>query len=194
MPKQPPPFFAQMRASEHAESIYYADLFRINGKVWALTGTGKSDAGRAATAKRRDDDLARDSVAFVRDGAMLMGRYDPGALNPDMLDDLHALHPLVAVVYCLSETETAKAFANRPLELVDVDPETVGLMLSKSVYPPPMVQHFFDDKELAHLYDDERRLRHWLKLTAGTSGVRWLLAPWMPTAADKGALYASLVV
>ena len=33
-----------------------------------------------------------------------------------------------------------------------------------------------------------------LEITAGTSGVRWLLAPWMPTAADKGALYASLVV
>ncbi len=194
MPKQPPPFFAQMRASEHAESIYYADLFRINGKVWALTGTGKSDAGRAATAKKRDDDLARDSVAFVRDEARLMGRYDPGALNPEMLDDFHALHPLVAVVYCLSEAETAKVFANRPLELVDVDPETVGLMLSKSVYPAAMVQHFFDDNELAHLYNDERRLRHWLKLTAGTSGVRWLLAPWMPTAADKGALYASIVV
>jgi hypothetical protein len=62
-----------MRASEHAESIYYADLFRINGKVWALTGTGKSDAGMAATAEKRDDDLARDSVAFVRDEAMLMG-------------------------------------------------------------------------------------------------------------------------
>lgn len=194
MPKLPPPFFAQMRASEHAESIYYADLFRINGKVWALTGTGKSEAGRAATAKKRDDDLARDSVAFVRDGATLMGRYDPGAINPEMLDGLHALHPLVAVVYCLSEAETAKAFANRPLELVDVDAETVGLMLSKSVYPPPMVQHFFDDNEVALLYNDERRLRHWLKLMAGTSGVRWLLAPWMPSAADKGALYASLVV
>lgn len=194
MPKQPPPVFARMRASEHAESIYYADLFRINGKVWALTGSGKSDAGRAATATKPDDDLARDSVAFVRDGAMLMGRYDPGALNPEMLDDIHALHPLVAVVYCLSEAETAKAFANRPLELVNADAETVGLMLSKSLYPAPMVQHFFDDNELSYLYNDLRRLSHWLKLTEGVHGVRWLLAPWMPSAADKGALYASLVV
>lgn len=192
MPKQPPKFFAQMHASEHAESIYYADLFRINGKVWALTGTGKSDAGREATAKRPDDDLARDSVAFVRDGEMLMGRYDPGALNPEMLNDLHALHPLGAVVYCLSEAETAKAFANRPLELVDVDPQTVGLMLTKSLYPASLAQHFFDANELANLHNQERRLRHWLKLTVGTSGVRWLLAPWLPTASDKGALYATL--
>lgn len=194
MPKLPPPFFSRMRASEHAESIYYADLFRINGKVWALTGTGKSDAGRAATANNCDDDLARDSVAFVRNESMLMGCYDPGAFNPEMVDDCRVLHPLVAVVYCLSEAETAKAFANRPLELVDADPETVGLMLSKSVYPAPLVQHFFDENEQAHLYDPERRLLHWLKLTAGTSGVRWLLAPWMPTASDKGALYASLAV
>lgn len=194
MPKQPPPFFSKMHASEHAESIYYADLFRINRKVWALTGTGKSDAGMAATARKRDDDIGRDSVAFVRDKSTLMGRYDPGALNPDLMDSLHAQHPLAAVVYCLSEEETAKAFANRPLELVDVDPETVGIMLSKSPYPPPLVQHFFDDNELAYLYNDERRLRHWLKLTAGVPDVRWLLAPWMPSAEDKGALYASLVI
>lgn len=194
MQKQPPAIFAQMRASEHAESIYYADLFRINGQVWALTGTGKSDAGKAATGNKRDDDLARDSVAFVREGAMLMGRYDLGAINSVLLNDPDELHPLVAVVYCLSEAETAKAFANRPLELIDVDPETVGFLLTKSVYPASMVEYFFDDIEQAYLYNEERRWRHWLKLTVGTSGVRWLLAPWMPSAADKGALYASLVV
>lgn len=194
MQKQPPAIFAQMRASEHAESIYYADLFRINGQVWALTGTGKSDAGKAATGNKRNDDLARDSVAFVREGAMLMGRYDLGAINSVLLNDPDELHPLVAVVYCLSEAETAKAFANRPLELIDVDPETVGFLLTKSVYPASMVEYFFDDIEQAYLYNEERRWRHWLKLTVGTSGVRWLLAPWMPSAADKGALYASLVV
>lgn len=183
-----------MRASEHAESIYYADLFRINGKVWALTGTGKSDAGMAATARKRVDDLARDSVALVRDGAMLMGRYDPGAINPDMLNGLHALHPLVAVVYCLSKEETAKVFADRRLELIDVDPATVGLMLANSVYPAPMAQHFFDDIELDNLCSTERRFRQWLQLTAGVPTVRWLLAPWMPSAAEKGALYASLTI
>lgn len=185
--------FATLRASDHAESIYYADLFRINGKVWALTGTGKSDAGMAATARKREDDLARDSVAFLPENEMLMGRYDPGAINPE-LHELHAWHPLVAVVYCLSQEETDKAFANRPLELVDVDPKTIGLLLSKSVYPAPLVPHFFDDDEQAYLYNDERRLLQWFKLTASASSVRWLLAPWMPTAADKGALYASLAV
>ena len=194
MPKQPPPFFAAMRASEHAESIYYADLFRNNGKVWALTGTGKSDAGRAATARKREDDIGRDSNAYVRDGVMLKGRYDPGAINPGLLESLHTFHPVVAVVYCLSEQETAKAFANRPLELIDVDSGTLGLMLSKSLYPPPMVQHFFDDKELAFLYDDARRLRTWLQMTSGCQNVRWLLSPWMPSADEKGALYASLKV
>lgn len=193
MPKQPPPMFAKLRASDHAESIYYADLFRINGKVWALTGTGKSDAGMAATARRREDDLARDSVAFLPENEMLMGRYDPGAINPE-LPELHAWHPLAAVVYCFSQEETEKAFANRPLELVDADPKTIGLLLSKSVYPAPLVPHFFDDDEQAYLYNDERRLLQWFKLTASASSVRWLLAPWMPTAVDKGALYASLAV
>lgn len=193
MPKQPPPHFAQMRASEHAESIYYADLFRIEGKAWALTGTGKSDAGMVATARKREDDLARDSVAFFHKDGVLMGRYDPGAINPD-LQVLHPWHPLVAVVYCLSQGETDKAFANRPLALVDVDPETIGLLLSKSVYPAPCVPYFFDDDEQAYLYNDQRRLQQWSKLTASAPNVRWLLAPWMPTAADKGVLYASLAI
>jgi hypothetical protein len=184
--------FAHMRASEHAESIYYADLFRINGKVWALTGTGKSAAGMAVTGGKREDDLARDSVGFVRDGALLRGRYDPGALNPEMLDDLHALYPLAAVVYCLSEDETTKMFAHRPLGLLDVDPGMVAILLSKSIYPAPLAQHFFDDNELDYLCDNGRRYQHWLKLTNGTSGTRWLVAPWMPSAAEKAALYASL--
>lgn len=42
------------------------------GKVRALTGTDKSDAGRAATAKKRDEDLARDSVAVLHDAAALL--------------------------------------------------------------------------------------------------------------------------
>ena len=180
-----------MYASEHAESIYYADLFRINGKVWALTGTGKSDAGRAATLSKQEDDLARDSVAFIRDGTTLMGRYDPGAINPALLNSLHTMHPLATVVYCLSEQETAKAFANRPLELVQVDTETGGLLLSASVYHAPLFEHFFDDNESAYIYNSERRLRHWLQLTAGATNTRWLLAPWMPSASAKGALYAS---
>ena len=130
--------FQNMTPSEHAESIYYSDLFRINGKVWALTGTGKSSAGRAASLRLADDDIARDCVAFIRDKDVLMARYDPGALNTSLLDTLHKPHPLAAVVYCLSESETAKAYAGKALKLVPETPENIGWLLSKSMYPAPL--------------------------------------------------------
>ncbi len=187
------PLFSNMRASEHAESIYYADLFRINGQVWALTGTGKSDAGRAATEGRRHNDLARDSVAFVRHGATLLGRFDPGAINVGLTDTLHALHRLAAVVYCCSAAETSKLFRDQPLKLVDIDAELLGAFLSDTPYTGYLAQHFLNDEQLSRLYDPMRKLLHWKQLTRGITGVRWLLAPWMPTASDKGSLYASFV-
>ena len=174
-------------------SVYQLQ-FRINGKVWALTGAGKSEAGRAATSMRREDDLARDSVAFIRQGKMLLGRYDPGALNQTLLDSHHALHPLAAVVCCLSEEETAEFYGGHALGLVDIDAETVGYPLVLRPYPAPLAQHFFDKSALAYLYDHSRRLRQWHKITAGVTGTRWLLAPWMPTADGKGALYSSLTI
>lgn len=191
MYNQTNPLFSKLRASEHAASIYYADLFRINGNVWALTGTGKSSAGLAATSERAVDDLARDSVAFVREGSTLLGRLDPGAISSDNVNTLHALHPLAAVVYCCSEAETAELFHGRPLQLAKIDSETVGALLSKRPYTGFLARHVFDNEQLSHLHDPTRRLLHWRQITSDVVGVRWLLAPWMPSAIEKGALYAS---
>lgn len=141
--------------------------------------------------KKSNDDLARDFVAFERGKTMLIGRYAPGTFNQDMLN---TLHPLAAVVYCLTEKETIKALANQPLTLVNIDPPTIGLMLNESVYPAPLVPYLFDKSEVAHLYTNEPRLRHWLTVTTSMPTVRWLLAHWMPSANDKGALYASMVI
>lgn len=69
--------------SPTADSIYYADLFRIAGRCWMIMGSGKSDAARIASEKDRAADLARDSVALIRDGDVLHGRYDLGALPKD---------------------------------------------------------------------------------------------------------------
>ncbi len=188
--------FSHLRASKHADSIYYADLFRINGKVWAITGAGKSDAGRAASGNRREDDLARDSVAFIRQGSTLVSRFDPGAISTDSGSTLHTLHQLAAVVYCLSECESTKMFKvkGKPLDLVEINAAALGCLLMDKPYPAPLAPHFFDDVQLQRLYDPIRRLSHWNALTEGVTGVRWLLAPWMPSAAQKGALYASFVL
>lgn len=187
MPKTPPPYFAKLNltASAHADSIYYADLFRINGKVWALMGHGKSEAGRAATLCSKVDDLARDSVAFIRDGDALTGRYDQGAVAGN-----EAVHRVEAVVFCLNASETAKVFANRPLELREAPPELLGGLMSDLPYPAALVDHFFDAREAADLRNPLRRVARWEALTAGVMGTRWFLAPFMATASAKGGLYA----
>lgn len=33
--------FGHLEASEHADSIYYTDLFLIHGRAWMITGSGK---------------------------------------------------------------------------------------------------------------------------------------------------------
>lgn len=109
-----------------------------------------------------------------------------------MLDDLHALHPLVAVVYCLSETETARAFANRCWNW-STSTETVGTHAEKERLSRADAV-FFRRQELVPLYDDERRLQRWLEPTAGTFRCAAAVGPCMPTAVDKGALQALLVV
>lgn len=52
--------FGHPEASEHADSIYYADLFLINGRAWMITGTEKSAAGRLASNRDQANDKARD--------------------------------------------------------------------------------------------------------------------------------------
>lgn len=92
-----------------------------------------------------------------------------------------------------SESETAKAYAGKALKLVPETPENIGWLLSKSMYPAPLAPHFFDDSAQHRLYDERRRIQQWMRLTHGVKGVCWLVAPWMPTDAEKGDLYKQFV-
>ena len=69
--------------SEYADSIYYADLFRIDNKIWMIMGHGKSDAARLASNRIEEDDLARDSVAIKVKNNILFAKCDFGAVRKD---------------------------------------------------------------------------------------------------------------
>ncbi|MEW9900864.1 hypothetical protein ABWL39_19775 [Chitinivorax sp. PXF-14] len=187
----PPAFAAHLVLSEHADTIYYADLFRIEGQVWALTGVGKSDAGRAASGDDRENDLARDAVAFRRVGALLQARYDLGAVDPT---DPDPWHPVAAVVYCLGEHDTRARYGAAARALLAVDALTVGAQLVHQPYPGSLARYFVVPEVMASLYDAKQRLQRWRELTDGAVGTQWWLAPWMATAEAKGALYRGAVL
>ena len=43
-------------ASQNADPIYYADLFKINNKIWMVTGAGKSKAASIASNNHNEED------------------------------------------------------------------------------------------------------------------------------------------
>lgn len=182
--------FGHMVATDTPENIYYADLFKINGFVWMIMGYGKSDAARRATNKIHELDIARDSVAIVRDGDTLYARYDPGAhttLNPE----LHTLHKLDAIAYCLNEEQSVQAFDDLgdEREIADAGNEVLGALCASYMYPACFAPHFFPSEKFTQLSNPRRMRQQFLELTSGISTTAFLLVPHMSTVEDKAALY-----
>lgn len=184
-------FIERYEASDHADAIYYADLFIIRGKAWMIGGNGRSRAAELASGGDPAADIARDAVALIRQGAMLLGRHDPGALPKDSVQR-HRLHrplKLDAIAWCMSERETELAFAGRTIDIVPVDDRLIGAMLANTLYPAEWAPFYFDRQALASLVDPKRRLLRFLELTAGAVGTRFLVVPWMPSVEARAALY-----
>lgn len=178
--------------SPHADAIYHADLFLIEGKVWMIGGTGKTRAGCLASGGERAGSLGGDSVAILRQGDALHGRYDPGALPVDPIErrNRHPAYPLAAIAYCLSEMETMQAYANRPMAIACVDNKMLGWMLASQIYPAHLAPLYFEPGELSRLIGRKRRLLRFLEVTDGAVGTKFLVVPWMSSVEAKAALYA----
>lgn len=180
------------KPSIHADSIYYADLFRINNKVWALTGCGKSDAGRIASNKIEADDLARDSVALTRVGDDLFGHYDLGGVGAYAATPTPNL--ISAIAYCLDQTETQKMYGRKPLEIAEADNKTIALLLSDRQYPGSLARHVFSSSEHQQLIYPMRRLERFIELTQPPVNTRFLMIPFMPTVEQKASLYTQFTI
>lgn len=184
--------FINFKPSNNADSIYYADLFRIKNKVWAITGHGKSDAGRIASNYIQADDLARDSVALTRVGNDLFGHCDFGAFGVNALTPTP--HPISVIAYCMGEAETAKAYSGKPIEIVEADNDLIAFLFSDRPYPGSMAAHVFSHDEYEQLIDPRRRLDRFIELTQSPINTRFLIVPFMPTVQQKAALYTQFTV
>jgi hypothetical protein len=185
--------FADFVVSDALDSIYYADLFEINGRNWMIQGFGKTEAARIASNKEKTAILAMDSVAIIRQGDSLFGRADFGAGNYDANSDLYRMHKIDVIAYCLDETQTHKAFQLRGgvLEIVEVDHHILSALCATYPYPAALAAQFASAQELELLSNPARMMQRFLELTDGAVGSKFLLVPYMPNIDDKAALYRS---
>lgn len=191
-PKDSP--FGNFVRSDTPENIYYADLFRINDRNWMIQGFGKTQAARIASGRKNDAMYGTDSVALIREGDTLWGRYDLGAAS-SYDSELTKLHKLDAIAYCLNEEQTIKAFAPRNgiREIVDVGFEMLSALCATYPYPASLAFHFFSQQEVALFTNPMRMTERFIELTKEADGTKFLLVPYMPTPEDKASLYSSFV-
>jgi hypothetical protein len=177
--------------SPHADAIYLADLFLIDGRAWMIGGAGKGRAAVLASGGDPTAEIARDSVAVQSDDDALYGRFDPGALPRDAAerDACHPRRRFDAIAYCLSEAETAQAYSGRPLAIAPVDNKMLAWTASCQIYPGHLAPLYFEPAQIARLINRNLRVTRFLQLTDGIAGARFLVVPWMATVEAKAALY-----
>lgn len=158
-----------------------------------ITGDGKSDAAIIATQGEKIADIARDSVALIRDGNSLYGRYDPGAI-PKTHNKIFNRHKLDIIAYCLSKNSTEKLFNELNLCLHEIDDFVIAALLANKEYPAFMAPHFFNNEEYMQLIDCDRRYNKFMELTEGVTDILFVVVPWMPTVEDKANLYDTFKV
>lgn len=182
--------FADLKKSEYADSIYYADLFKINNKMWMIMGYGKSDAARIASNNDRACDLSRDCVAIREESGSLYGRYDPGALS-DPESDLHKFHKIDYVAYCLSPEQSDIRFKGGERFIDSCDLNFLSCLSVVYPYPAYSAQFCFTPKELEQLSDQNRRVEKFHEIVNAVSGCTLLIVPYMDTVEGKANLYRS---
>lgn len=95
---------ADFTLSDRGDSIFYADLFVITGKVVFVTGHGKS----CACAEVADEELARDMVCLTRSDNTLYGHFEMDARSAAVEDPIAKRRSIDAFVYMISEEDTPK--------------------------------------------------------------------------------------
>lgn len=183
-----------MDISEYVDSIYYADLFRIQDKIWMITGKGKSLAGIIACNNDvGKNQFADDAVALILNNKLLYGRHDRGVLPKDSIEreQNHSFHKIDYIAHCLSETETEILYKHNHPSIVEVDAASLNSRLSDRMYPALPLRHFFNEEQYNWLENRKRRSDRFLELTNGIINTKFLLIPWMKTLEEKASLYSS---
>jgi len=179
------------KKSEYLDSIYYADLFNIHGKVWMIMGCGKSTAARIASNKAADADIARDGVALIEKNKQLFGRYDLGAIgaHADPESTLHALHQIDFIAFCLNEQETAQLFGREQRKLRTTTAEKMAKLSVINPYPASTAMFVCTPDEYISYQAPERREKKFIELVSSSNFCNFLLVPFMASPEEKAALY-----
>jgi hypothetical protein len=182
--------FNELIPSDTPESIYHADIFKINHNVWMIMGCGKTTAARLATGKVASLQLAEDAVAILRKNDSLFGRYDAGAHNP-FHPDLHKLFKLDAIAYCLDEKQSKILFDDNNLtrEIVNAGADTLSTLCSIYSYPAYFAPQFFNVSELVYLADAHRMRRNFFEISSNITSTKFLIVPFMDEVQRKSELY-----
>lgn len=187
--------FEHLSISPYLESIFYADLFLINNKIWMISGSGKSEAARLATKRANDCDLARDCVALTRIDDSLYGSYDPGAIFKDAEKKalLQRKYKIDVIAHCLDVPQTIihKMLPNYQ-PLWETNNKKMGTLLVHYPYPACMAKQFVNDEKLSYLNSVERRINKFIEITNDVTDIQFLLVSWMPTIEEKSELYLSI--
>ena len=188
-----PKAFAHLMASQNADSIYYADLFKINDKIWMITGTGKSKAASIASHHNRADSIARDSVAIIKNSNVLYGRYDPGAVDPVHMHDYHALYKIDFIAHCLNDIQSQNFYLDKPLEIIKIDNRSLANFIMGHQYPAFMAKHFFSTDQYFWLISHSRRFDRFLELTNDIISTQFIVIPWMENIEKRALLYKEII-
>ncbi len=182
--------FADLEPSPYADSIYYADLFKINNRVWMITGCGKSTAAMIATNYEKTADLARDGVAIIRNNNILYGCWDIGSINKDQNKnkELHESHKIDYIAHCLTQKESEEVYSNT-VSLFEIDNKHLSILLSDYEYPAFMASRLFSLQKYKWLIDPIRRFNRFIELTTGVTSIKFFIVPWMPNTEDRASLY-----
>lgn len=178
--------------SEYADSIYYADLFRINKEIWMVMGYGKSDAARIASGGEKADDIGRDCIAIRNNSGTLEGRYDPGAINPVVQSSLFDFYKIDHVVYCLSPDETEEIYQHNDKVMRNCPLEVMMRLCVSYPYPAYAAQAVFSPEELFFLADNERRSRRFQEVVASCNFGKLAVVPFMDEVEEKADLYKQI--
>ncbi len=179
------------KPTEYIDSIYYADLFKINGKMCMLTGYGKSVAAKIASNNESEADLGRDGVALINRGRDLYGRHDIGLISAKIPENPFPFHKIEKIVHSLSEKQTNQLFNNnkeQPIPIL-VDNKTIANEICKIPYPALALESLISKEDYIKLINPERRYEKFIELTNNIESIKFYLMPHMKMVEYKASLY-----
>ncbi|HEX7635495.1 MAG TPA: hypothetical protein VF427_09490 [Noviherbaspirillum sp.] len=176
-------------------NIFYSDLFVINGKGTLFMGHGKSDCAWQACGKLKDNEIGQDFICLTRSGDHLLGHYQPYMVPPSYVGRPQSINVLVR---CLSEKETNDIFKGDTPTMLFADfngfmqASRFNICFTGEEVMPMMCRHV-SPVLYADFVDPDKRGWRFHDLVSPVPDLKFMVMPWMPTAAERVTLLHQFV-